>query len=257
MKWGHRKMKKKVIKILNIVVDVVVIMILILSVLVLTVSLSSNSEGVPDIFGKAPMRVLSDSMEPELHVNDLLICDTVTDPNAEYSVGEIVTFQQEINGNLELNTHRIVEIVNRDGEPYKAKDGEKYYRTKGDNNANPDELLKTSDEIKAVYHGVKIPWVGYLKTQEGFFFFVLLPMIIFFLYEAVRVVINIVAYSKEKAILQAQEVINSADLTEEQKKRAIEEYLAAQNGSQEKSDEDGTEPAEESITSDEEKSEES
>jgi hypothetical protein len=58
-------------------------------------------------------------------------------------------------------------------------------------------------------------------------------MIIFFLYEAVRVVINIIAYNKEKAVEKAQAIIDSSVLTEDQKKRAIEEYLAAQNASPE------------------------
>jgi signal peptidase len=52
-------------------------------------------------------------------------------------------------------------------------------------------------------------------------------MIIFFIYEAVRVVMNLIAYSKEKAFEEAQSAVNNSELTEEQKKQAIEEYLAS------------------------------
>ena len=50
-------------------------------------------------------------------------------------------------------------------------------------------------------------------------------MIIFFVYEAVRVVLNLLAYNKEKALEEAKLAVDSAELTEEQKKRAIEEGL--------------------------------
>ena len=52
-------------------------------------------------------------------------------------------------------------------------------------------------------------------------------MILFFIYEAIRVVINVIAYNKEKAIEAAQEAVKNSELTEEQKKKAIEEYLAS------------------------------
>ena len=53
-------------------------------------------------------------------------------------------------------------------------------------------------------------------------------MIIFFVYEAIRVILNIIAYNKAKATEEAAETVAKADLTEEQKQRAIAEYLAQQ-----------------------------
>ena len=38
---------------------------------------------------------------------------------------------------------------------------------------------------------------------------------------------NLMAYSKEKAFEEAQSAVNNSELTEEQKKQAIEEYLAS------------------------------
>lgn len=214
-------------RILNIVVDVVVVLILLVSLLVVTLSLTSQSSGVPNIFGVAPLSVQSSSMEDTLNVGDLIFSEVRTDAfYDDYEVGDIVTFPIEIEGVATYNTHRIVE---------KFKDnGITYYRTQGDNkktNPVPDEQLQTGSSIVAKYTGNKIGGVGYfltfIRTQLGFFLCILLPMILFFIYEAVRVIMNVIAYNKEKAIEAAQSVVNNSELTEEQKQKAIEEYLAS------------------------------
>ncbi len=217
-------MKKAFNKILNVLVDILVIVVLIVSVLIVTLSLSSKSSGVPNIFGYAPLSVQTESMEDTLNVGDLIFSKVTTDAIYEYEVGDIVTFPIEIDGQMVLNTHRIVEVI--------EDENVTYYRTQGDNektNPEPDEELQRGSTIVAKYTGTKIPGVGYflsfIRTQLGFFLCVLLPMIIFFIYQAIRVVMNLIAYNKEKAIEEAKAVVNSAELTEEQKQRAIEEYL--------------------------------
>lgn len=219
-------MKKALKRIINILVDVVVVLILMVSILVVTLSLTSKSSGVPNIFGIAPLSVQSDSMEGTFSKGDLIFSSVTNDSSYNYQKGDIVSFPIEINGETVLNTHRIVEVV----EDVNIT----YYRTQGDNkktNPEPDEELQTSSSIVAKYTDFKISGMGnvlsFIRTQLGFFLCVLLPMIIFFIYEAVRVVINIVAYNKEKALEEAQSAVNNSELTEEQKKRAIEEYLAS------------------------------
>lgn len=237
-KWkGTTLMKKAFIKVLNIVVDVLVVMVLIVSVLVLTMVLTSQNEsGVPSVFGKATISVLTDSMKgdkaDDFAKGDLIISD-ILDDNAKDSLkkGDIVTFKQDINedGVEDYVTHRIYK-VNKDGT----------FQTKGDANdiydqaptASPQFPNVAKGEVLAKYSGTKIVGLGgvidYLKTPLGFFLCVLLPMIIFFIYQAVRVVLNLIAYNKEKALNQAKELIEASDLTEEQKKKLAEEYLAAQ-----------------------------
>lgn len=219
-------MKSMLKKIINIIVDVIVILILAVSVLTVTLSLTSKSSGVPNVLGVAPMSVESYSMEDTINKGDLIFCKITNDDSCEYKVGDIVSFPVEIQGVQTFNTHRIVEVI--------EDDGITYYKTQGDNkktNPAPDEELQTSSSIVAVYTGSKIPGVGnffsFIRTQLGFFLCVLLPMIVFFIYEAVRVVINIVAYNKEKVLTEAKNAVMTAELTEEQKQRAIEEYLAS------------------------------
>lgn len=225
-------MSRALKRIVNIIIDIIVVLILIVSVLVVTLSLTSKSSGVPNIFGVAPLSVQTGSMKDTLNEGDLIFAK-VTDYTEEYQKGDIVTFPIEINGETVLNTHRIVEVI--------EDDNITYYRTQGDNpetNPEPDTELQTSSSIVAKYTGVKFAGLGsalsFIRTQLGFFLCVLLPMIIFFIYEAIRVVINIIAYSKEKAIEEAKTAVNSTELTEEQKKQAIEEYLASLGENQSK-----------------------
>ena len=228
-------MKQKLSKILHITVDVLVILVLIVSVLIATLSLTSKSSGVPNIFGIAPLSVQSDSMSGTFETGDLIFCKVTNDPSFEYQKDDIVTFPIEINGVEVLNTHRIAEVI--------KDDNNTYYQTQGDNkdtNPTADEILQTSSTIVAQYTGVKIGGLGtvlsFLRTQLGFFLCVLLPMIIFFLYEAVRVVLNVIAYNKEKALEEAKASVAGAELTEEQKKKAIEEYLASLNENKDETD---------------------
>lgn len=224
-------MSKVIKRIFNIFIDILVVFILLVSAFVVVLSLTTESSGVPNIFGIAPLSVQTASMEDTINPGDLIFCDVAEDEE-EYQEGDIVTFPIVINGEHVLNTHRIVEVV--------KDENITYYRTQGDNketNPEPDEELQTASTIVAKYTGTKIAGLGnvlsFIRTQLGFFLCILLPMIIFFIYEAVRVIMNLMAYSKEKAFEEAQSAVNNSELTEEQKKQAIEEYLASlgqQNG---------------------------
>lgn len=249
-------MKKPFVKVLNIVVDVLVVCVLIVSLLVLTMVLTAQGDGeVPSVFGKAPLSVQTDSMHgdapDDFDKGDLIICEVVDKSvKQSYKKDDVITFKQDINGDNvpDYVTHRIYK-VNKDGS----------FLTKGDNNTTYDQDPKGSTvfpnisktDILAKYTGNKVAGMGgivnYLQTPLGFFLCILLPMIIFFLYQAVRVVLNLIAYNKEKVLAKAQEAIASADLTEEQKQQAIAEYLAAQQASSsgDKAQEDKPEAAEE------------
>lgn len=220
-------MSKALKRIINIVIDILVIFILIVSVFVATLSLTTESSGVPNILGIVPLSVQTASMEDTINPGDLIFC-SVSDVDDEFQKDDIVTFPIIVNGEKVLNTHRIVEVV---------KDSNiTYYRTQGDNkktNPEPDKELQTASTIVAKYNSFKIPGLGnvlsFIRTQFGFFLCILLPMILFFIYEAVRVVMNLLAYNKEKTLEEAKNAVNNSELTEEQKKRAIEEYLASVN----------------------------
>ena len=201
------------------------ILILVISAAVVILSISTKSSGVPNIFGFAPLSVQSDSMSPTFNDGDLIIGKVIDHNNSGIKVGDVVTFPVEIGGEKTLNTHRVVDMTEDDG------GGLKYYVTQGDNkvtNPTPDFTQQTDQTIVAKWTGKKIPGFGkvltFLRTRLGFFLCILLPMILFFVYETIRVILNVMAYKKEKAIEDAA----GDELTEEQKQRAIAEYLAQQ-----------------------------
>ncbi len=227
-------MNKILKRIINIIIDIVIILIILISVLIVILSVSSKSSGVPNIFGYAPLSVQSDSMEDAIMENDVIFSKVSESFSQKYEVGDVVTFPIEINGTSTFNTHRIIEVI--------SDEGTIYYRTKGDNTPEADEKLQTARSIVAKWTGTRIPGVGgflsFIRTQLGFFLVILLPMMIFFVYEAIRVILNIIAYNKAKATEEAAEAVANAELTEEQKQRAIAEYLAQQNALKEEQSQD-------------------
>lgn len=128
-----------------------------------------NASGIlgnklPMPFGFGVSVIMSPSMEPVLHTNDLAF---VTEEES-YQIDDIVVFQE---GNM-LVIHRIISI-----------DGDTVI-TKGDANNVPDEPM-TMDRIKAKLQ-FHIPFVGlifkYLKTVPGTL--IVLFLAIFLLYRS-------------------------------------------------------------------------
>lgn len=228
---------KIVKKVINIIIDILVVVILLISAGILTLALTSQDTGSPNVFGYTLNTIQSASMEPEMYAGDLIIGKT-TPSDDNYDIGDIVFIQSEVYSEeegcniLAVKCHRIVKT--------KEEGGVDYYLTKGDNNKSTDlatdgwlpyykilGIYQTKD-----YQGTRIENFGsvidFLQSFWGFFFVIVLPMIIFFIYELVRVILNFTAYSKEKALVAAQEAAQSAELSQQQKQKAIEEYLAQQ-----------------------------
>lgn len=213
-------------KILNIVVDILIIILLFISVLVAALALASKANGIPSVLGYAPLSVQSDSMVPEFEQGDLII-SKVVDSNTTFEVGDVITFPMTINGEDVYNTHRIVEV--------NETDGYTFFTTKGDNNPVADEEPVIKSLVAAKYTGTRFEGAGtvydFLTGQFGFFLVILLPLIIFFLYEVFRVIRNLIEYNKEKAYeaaLESAESAKSSGLSDEEMKLAVEKYLAQQ-----------------------------
>ena len=229
---------KVIKKIVNVLIDIIVVLILLISATILTVTLTTSKDtGAPNVFGYTLNTIQSQSMEPKMYKGDMIIGKVVDENTPEFKVGDIViytTTQEMDDGTSQyvLICHRIVKT--------KVEGETTYYLTKGDNNDVSDAKSVgwlTANKIVGVYEnseykGALLSGVGsiydYLKSFWGFFFVIVLPMILFFIYELIRVIMNIVAYTKEKALVAATEAAQSAELTEAQKQKAIEEYLASQ-----------------------------
>ena len=70
---------QKVVNIIAIILCVILIPILVMNCVLIVKGLISPNE-VPSVFGKIPLIVLTESMDPEIKSGDLIICDEI-DPS--------------------------------------------------------------------------------------------------------------------------------------------------------------------------------
>lgn len=251
-------------KILNIVIDIFIVLVVVISAIIAAVSITTRDSGVANLFGYVPFSVQSNSMSPVFETGDLIVGNLVKKEDRivkNFHEGDIVTFwtsTEDANGVLVefLNTHRIIEIQDRGGATV--------FITKGDNNSLEDSDFVAPENIVAKWSsenqddGILIKKVGsvldFLRKPSGFFIAVVIPMIIFFIYELVRFITNFMSYNKQKskeaALEAAKELMgdsssDSSGLSEEQKAQAILEFLEKQKAEQADAKEDEKEQAEE------------
>ncbi len=214
---------KKTKKILDIIVNVIIWVIVVFSVLVTVLAFAAqNDEGVPSLFGKSMMTIVSPSMEPTYKVGDLVFVTVLDDAGKQaLGVDDIITYHApiDINGDGkigDINTHRIKAI-----DPATGK-----ITTQGDANAVIDQYTITrADIIGTSDEGDRVPALGsvitFLCSSLGFFLCVVLPLVLFFIYELYNFIKLIVAERAKRAPV-------SKEAEEEIKRRAIEEYLREQ-----------------------------
>ena len=168
-------------KILNIVGTILcVILIPILAINVTLIAKSyMNTEEVPNIGGILPLIVLTDSMYPEIHSGDLIICHTEDAENIK--VGDVISFFDPAGNGTSIVTHRVTEVT--------TEDGELAFRTKGDANNVEDSMLVPADKLVAVYQN-RIPSMGnvamFMQTTQGLIICVVCPILLLVGYDMIR-----------------------------------------------------------------------
>lgn len=239
--------KEKAKKIAGVAFNVIIWMVVVISLLVtiLVFSAQGSKDGVPSVFGKSLISVQSESMEPTYKNGDLLFMTKISDEaKADLKPGDIITYHAPIDINNDgkigdINTHRIVSVDTV----------AKTVKTQGDNKeTNPVEdgyTVSFNDIIGTCTERGRLGGVGsvidFLRSSLGFFLCIVLPLILFFLYELYRFIMIIVMERSKRAPV-------SKETEEEIKQRAIAEYLAAQKAK------DDAESANEDSPKDEEES---
>lgn len=188
----------------------------------------SQSEGVPNIFGRGYLTVQTDSMEPTFNVGDLIFVKT-TDANDIFNVDDIVTFKTIINGQEALNTHRITQVH----ETVVGGQTLRTYNTKGDKVGLEEDLEEiTTNQIVALYTEAKIGGLGsvidYMQSQSGFLVMVVIPLGLIFIYQIVNFALVLSDYNKDGKPKTADNVDFNA-LTEEQKAALAKQYMDSLN----------------------------
>lgn len=246
---------KKVKKIAGIVGNVLlwafVAFSLLITIMVFTAQ--GSPDGIPAIFGKSWLTIQSPSMEDTYKIGDLVFMTKLDDESRQtLEPGQIITYRAPIDINNDgetgdINTHRIYSIDPNTG----------IIVTKGDNNLFRDDegddpyTIHRNDVIGVCTEKGKLGGVGnvinFLRSSLGFFLCIVLPLILFFLYELYNF-ISVLLSERAKRAPVAKET------EEEIKRRAIEEYIRSQQAAQ-AAPEEQTEnsPSAEADAKDEEK----
>lgn len=143
--------KQKRRKILRIIFFPFIILALLL-VLHVGYSKFIKHESNVSILGFRTYMVITRSMEPSYNAGDLIIVKEK--PTKDLKVGDVINFQTR-NGDNTV-THRITEII--------ELNGEKQYKTKGDNNNTEDQEPVQENQIKGVVL-FKIDKIGAIITK--------------------------------------------------------------------------------------------
>ena len=221
------KKVSKTKKVLSIIANVLMWAFIVFSVVITIFAFSaqSSADGIPTIGGKVISPVLSPSMSPTFNKGDIILSRKLADAE-KYSleVGQIITYKADLDGDgtPEINTHRIVEVITTSG-------GFTEYRTKGDNNQAVDNYLVSFSDVISVFDEKKdtrIAGLGsvinFLLQPTGFFIVIVIPLIIFFLFEIVmfvRKIMEVKNAGKKQITVEDEELI---------KQKAIEEYIRSQ-----------------------------
>ena len=237
-----KKTKSTARKILSVIIDIILVIYLIFSISVAAIAISSSKTDVPSIFGNTLNTIQSGSMDPTFNVGDLLICKTDVDCSA-LKEGDIIGFRttvEDANGVTVkvVVVHRIIKIED--------VNGDKYITTKGDNNPAEDEtplIVKDGkcEDIVCRWNkpgeqtGIRIEgggkFVDFIKSPNGILYCLVIPLAIFFLYALYSFIKALIEYKYEKKG-------KTEELSEEEKQRIAEEYLAKQQSSEDEKEDD-------------------
>ena len=217
------KIKKIAETSVNVLIWIVVAISLLITILVF--SAQGSEDGVPSLFGKSLVTIETGSMEPTYNSGDLVFMTKLSnEEKGNLKPGDIITYFAPIDINNDgqkgdINTHRIVSIDEASGT----------VKTKGDNPVtNPvadDYTVHLSSIIGYCTEDGRVGGlgavIGFLRSSLGFFLCIVLPLILFFLYELYRFIMLIASERAKRAPV-------STETEEEIKRRAIEEYIKSQ-----------------------------
>lgn len=160
-----------------------ILCIILAPILILNVSLIIRSfvapDEVPRIGKWLPLVVMTDSMYPEIHSGDLIICQV--EDAEDVQVKDIISFFDPAGNGTSVVTHRVMEIKNEDGQIS--------FITQGDANNIADARPVPADKLVGVYHS-RIAGMGHLimfmQTTQGLLLCVVLPIVLLVGYDMIR-----------------------------------------------------------------------
>jgi len=143
--------KEKFNKILKVIVYPFIILIFSLVIYVGYMKYIKHENDV-NIFGFRTYMVATGSMEPEYSVGDMIIIKET--PKEKIKAGDVINYISE--NETDTITHRVIEV--------EEKQGQTYYKTKGDNNNSEDPEPINYNQVQGVLV-FKISKLGTIITK--------------------------------------------------------------------------------------------
>lgn len=228
---------KKIFKRTTEIIAVVLVVFLIGAVISVFVQKAQGKE--PSVFGLRIYYILTDSMEPNIKVGDLILCKSFDGDRETLKKDDIVTFIED-DGALagQPITHRIQKA------PYE-ENGTWYIVTKGDNAPSADNPTPISD-VRSVYSR-NMPVLTFIykiiSNIFGFIFIIVLPLLALLVLQVIRLVKSSNATDKKS---QDDADLDAAAKDSGFSKEEIEAMMELLKKEKE-SEEKGAEPTEESA----------
>lgn len=244
----------------------IVVIVFALVVAIFTIASATNDDHLTRFGDKIYLNVATDSMAPTFSPDDVIIATALDSANAKsLKVGQVVTFRTIKDGYRYFNTHRIVAINRTDaGEvsSYTTRGDHQsstwqdaaaeLLKDKEDRNAdvigstenvqasaivatwgsvNEDGTFTSGKMLKGV--GGFSNWIQDTEhfgasQKVRFFCVVVLPLILLFVvYAFVLIRTIVIAKLENQRKVQAQQVVTVDSLSDEEKRRLAQEYLAS------------------------------
>ena len=164
--------KQKIKKVCIVLLYIILIPIILFSLFLIILELGNSGE-IPSFLNMEMYTVISDSMEPRLSINDIIIVKKGY-PNDKFKVGNIITYKRK---DGEIITHRIKEII--------SSNLQNAYITQGDNNETPDEDVVTYEMIigKVIYTMPNFGNILKLLKNKVFFTLCIIVLVLIILYD--------------------------------------------------------------------------
>lgn len=167
-----------ILSVLGTVLCLILAPILILNVSLIIRSFTAPDE-VPRVGKWLPLVVMTDSMYPEIHSGDLIICQVKEAEDVQ--VRDVISFFDPAGNGTSVVTHRVIEIKNEDGRIA--------FITQGDANNTADARPVPAEKLVGVYH-TRIAGVGnvimFMQTTQGLLLCVVLPIVLLMGYDMLR-----------------------------------------------------------------------
>ena len=191
---------KKALRIAGRILTVLILLFAVFVMVFTIISVNTVNRDDASFFGFKPYIVLSDSMQQEFAVGDMII-SRATDDTASFEEGDIITFRSIDPAHYgEVVTHKIRSVT--------TYQGEMAYVTYGTSTGADDAYPALARNIIGEYV-LRLPKMGYffqfLRSPAGYFTIILIPFLILIAIQAVKFFRLVRQYKAEQQMQLAEQ----------------------------------------------------